>query len=89
MEQALILGKLSNRVPRDLIQNIKKIKSVIHANLIYGPYDFYAVVNTETKEMLSDTVLQIRSYVGVQDTMTCYAIELSDIRPEAKGPYVE
>lgn len=89
MEKALILGKMSHRVPRETIENIKGIQGVTDASLIFGPYDLYVIVSTETKEMLGDIVLQIRSHEGILDTMTCYTVEFSDIRPEARGPTVE
>jgi hypothetical protein len=89
MEEALVLGKLSHRVPRDIITKIKGIEGVKKASLILGPYDFYALVSTKTKEMLSDLVINMRSHEGVLDTMTCYAVEFSDIRPEARGHHVE
>ena len=89
MEKALVLGKLTHRVPNDILENIKSVEGVTDASPIFGPYDFFAVVNAETNEMLSGKVLQIRSQEGVLDTMTCYAIEFSDIRPEPTGLHVE
>jgi nitrate reductase NapAB chaperone NapD len=57
--------------------------------MIFGPHDFYIVINTESKEMLGDTSLKIRSLEGVLDTQTCYVVTLPDIRPEATGSYAE
>jgi nitrate reductase NapAB chaperone NapD len=89
MEKALILGKLSHRVPRNIIDQFKKIKGVSDADMIFGPHDFYIIINTESKEMLGDTSLKIRSLEGVLDTQTCYVVALPDIRPEATGSYAE
>jgi hypothetical protein len=89
MEQALILGKLAYSFPRDIIGTLMKISGVCDANLIYGPYDFYVVANTKTKEALSDLVMKIRSTKGVTDTVTSYVVSMSDIRPEPKGPLAE
>lgn len=89
MEQALILGKLGYSFPRDIVSTLMKIPGVCDANLIYGPYDFYAVANTKTKEALSDLVMKIRSTKGVTDTVTCYVVSMADIRPEPKGPLAE
>ena len=89
MEQALILGKISHRVPSDILEKIKKIKGVNDANLIFGPYDFYVTINTETKEMMGDIAIKIRSIEGIIDSLTCYVVSFSDIRPEAKGPGIE
>jgi nitrate reductase NapAB chaperone NapD len=89
MEKALILGKLSHRVPRNIIDQFKKIKGVIDADMIFGPYDFYVLINTDSKEILGETSLKIRSIEGVLDTQTCYVVTFSDIRPEATGSYAE
>ena len=66
-----------------------KIEGVNEANLIFGPYDFYATLKTETKEMLGDTAFQIRSIEGVLDSLTCYVVNFSDIRPDALGQGIE
>ena len=89
MEQALILGKISHRVPSDILEKIKKIKGVSEANLIFGPYDFYVTISTETKENMGDIAINIRSIEGIIDSLTCYVVSFSDIRPEAKGPGIE
>ena len=89
MEKALILGKLSYRVPENIIEKFKKIDGVEDADLIFGPYDFYILLNTESKKTLGNTSIQIRSIEGVLDTMTCYVVNFTDIRPEATGSTVE
>ncbi len=89
MEKALILGKLSIRAPRNIIEEIKKSQGVTDADLIFGPYDFYVIFETETKEMMGDIALKIRSIEGVLDSLTCYVVSFSDIRPEASGPGIE
>ena len=85
MEEALILGKTSHRVPSNILENIKEIEGVKDANLIFGPYDFYVTIKTDTKEMMGDIAFQIRSIDGVIDSLTCYVVSFSDIRPEARG----
>jgi nitrate reductase NapAB chaperone NapD len=89
MEQALILGKISHRVPSNILEKLKKIKGVSDANLVYGPYDFYATIKTETKELLGDIAFKIRSIDGVIDSLTCYVVSFSDLRPEATGSVAE
>ena len=64
MEQALILGKISHRVPSDILEKIKKIKGVSEANLIFGPYDFYVTISTETKENMGDIAGDLASRRG-------------------------
>ena len=89
MEQALILGKISHRAPGDILEKLKKIQEISEANLIFGPYNFYVTVKTETKELLGDIAFKIRSIEGVIDSLTCYVVNFSDIRPEARGSGIE
>jgi DNA-binding Lrp family transcriptional regulator len=89
MEQALILGKISHRVPSNILEQFNEIEGVNDANLIYGPYDFYVTIKTDTKELMRDIAFQIRSIDGVIDSLTCYVVSFSDIRPEAIGPGIE
>ncbi len=74
MEQALILGKISHRVPSNILEKFRIIKGVNEANLIFGPYDFYVTIKTDTKEMMGDIAFQIRSIDGVVDSLTCYVV---------------
>ena len=89
MEQALILGKISHRVPMNILEKFKAIEGVSEANLIFGPYDFYVTIKTDTKEKMGDIAYTIRSIEGVIDTLTCYVVSFSDIRPNALGPSIE
>ncbi len=89
MEQTLVQGKISHRVPTDIIEKIREIQGVNEANLVFGPYDFYVTIKTETKERMRDIAFRIRSIDGVLDSLTCYVVSFSDIRPEAKGPGIE
>ena len=89
MEQALIVGKISHRVPSNILEKFRKIDGVNEANLIFGPYGFYVTVKTETKEKLGDIAFDIRSIDGVIDSLTCYVVSFSDIRPDASGPSIE
>ena len=84
MEEALVLGALAFSFPRDLINKMKRIPGVTDANFVYGPYDFYAMVKTDTKEELRDAVAQIRSIEGVQSPMTCNVVSMQPRRGSAK-----
>ncbi len=82
-------GKISHRVPTDIIEIIRDIQGVSEANLVFGPYDFYVTIITETKERVRDIAFKIRSINGVLDSLTCYVVSFSDIRPEATGSGIE
>ena len=87
MEKAIVMGKLSHRVPKNIIESFKTVEGVFDVNTVFGPYDFYAVINAESKEMLRDISLKIRSFDGVLDTLTSYVCNLDDIKPEPRGPF--
>jgi nitrate reductase NapAB chaperone NapD len=89
MEKAIVLGTLSHSVPRDIIEKFKNIPGITDANLIFGPYDFYTLIEVDTKEKLSNAVLKIRSTNGVLSSMTCYVVSLYDIRPSYGPSYEE
>ena len=74
MEKAIILGSLTRSFPLDTLDKFKSIKGVIDADLLFGPYDFYVVVQVEEKEKLSETALKIRFTEGVASTTTCNVV---------------
>jgi nitrate reductase NapAB chaperone NapD len=74
MEKAVILGNLSRSFPVEMLDNFKSIKGVIDADFVFGPYDFYVVVQAEEKEKLSETSLRIRFTEGVTSTITCNVV---------------
>ena len=74
MEQALILGKIAHRVPSNILEKFRAIEGVREANLIFGPYDFYITIQTDTKETMGDVAFKIRSIEGVLDSLTCTVV---------------
>jgi hypothetical protein len=84
MEKAIILGSVSHSLPHEILEDFKSINGVMDAELIFGPYDFYVVIQAVTREGLADAVLKIRSARGVASTMTCYAVTTSFLRPDSK-----
>ena len=77
MEEALVLGTLAFSVSTDILEKLKSLPGVTDANLIYGPYDFYALIKTENKKELGHNIIQIRSIDGVLSTMTCNVVVAS------------
>jgi DNA-binding Lrp family transcriptional regulator len=71
MEQALILGTQTFAFPIKMLKELRSVPGVTSANFIFGPYDFYVRVETETKEELGEVVIRIREIEGVRTTMTC------------------
>ena len=74
MEKGLVLITLKMEYSSNLKEQIKALPGIIDVDLIYGPYDAYAIVETETKEELRDSVMKIRQVFGVHQTLTCNVI---------------
>ncbi len=74
LEKALILITLKMKSSSNLISQITNVEGVSEAALIYGPYDAYAIVETDIKENLRNAVIQIRQIFGVHNTITCNVI---------------
>ncbi len=71
LEKALILITLKMKYSSNLKSQLNNVEGVTDAALMYGPYDAYAIVETDTKENLRTAVLQIRQLFGINNTLTC------------------
>ncbi len=74
LEKALILITLKMKYSSNLVSQLINVEGVSEAALIYGPYDAYAIVETDTKENLRNAVVQIRQLLGVHNTLTINVI---------------
>jgi nitrate reductase NapAB chaperone NapD len=74
MDKALVLITVTQEFSSNLVEQIKEVPGVTDAALVYGPYDAYAVIETDTKEELRDSLMKIREVFGVHQTLTCNVI---------------
>jgi DNA-binding Lrp family transcriptional regulator len=74
LEKALILLTLKLEDSSNIASELTSIKGVLDASIIYGPWDAYAIIETESKEELRNIVIQIRQLDGVSNTITCNVI---------------
>jgi hypothetical protein len=74
MDQALILIVLGSEFKRENIDKIKAISGVASAHFLYGPYDMYLMINSESRGSLRDIVVKIREVEGMKSTITCNVI---------------
>ena len=74
MDKALVLITVTQEFSSNLVEQIKDIPGVTDAALVYGPYDAYAILVTDTKEELRDSLMKIREVFGVHKTLTCNVI---------------
>lgn len=60
----------------EVAKEIRKIKGVIEASMVYGVYDIVAKIQTETMDRLKEIVAsQIRRMESVRSTVTMIVIE--------------
>jgi len=58
---------------REPIETIRKLEGVLESEMLYGPYDAYALINAQDSEKLREIIIQkIRDIDGVQSTLTCF-----------------
>lgn len=58
---------------REPIETIRKIEGVLESEMLYGPYDAYALIKADDSEKLREIIIQkIREIDGVQSTLTCF-----------------
>ncbi|MBI3168511.1 MAG: Lrp/AsnC ligand binding domain-containing protein [Chloroflexi bacterium] len=62
---------------KEVVGNLRKIKSVKEAHMTFGPYDAVAEVETVDVATLGQvTALEIQPIPGVEQTLTCLAVDV-------------
>ena len=75
LERALILIKTKSPSNTELYKKLKAYPKVVEVNLIYGPYDIYALCEDTTTMGIKRTVIDIRNMSSVVSTLTCLISE--------------
>ncbi|MFC1956895.1 Lrp/AsnC ligand binding domain-containing protein [Chloroflexota bacterium] len=77
--RAYILIKVEAGGIRQVIRNLRRLKNVISADLVTGPYDAIVVLEaTDMNEIAELVVDRITRIPGVASTITCLAIKTSN-----------
>jgi len=73
MDKALVLLTLEPTSERKVLDNLRKLKGVVEAHFLYGPYDAYVMIEGQTSTVLQELVIEkIRHIEGISSTMTCF-----------------
>lgn len=73
MTKALVLMTLEPDSGRGPIEIVRGLEGVLESEMLYGPYDAYALIKTDDSEKLREIIIQkIRDIDGVQSTLTCF-----------------
>ncbi len=64
----------------DVVDMLKQMPEVTHLDVIMGPYDIIAQVETESHDSLSKMVMKkLQTIDAIQHTMTCTVVSMDDI----------
>ncbi|HRQ24836.1 MAG TPA: Lrp/AsnC ligand binding domain-containing protein [Anaerolineales bacterium] len=75
--KAYIMVKIRAGDVKDVVSHLRKIEGVTEANMTFGPYDAVAVVETADIAKLGKiTALEIQPIPGVEQTLTCLAVDV-------------
>ena len=75
--KAYVMIKIRSGEIKEAVGNLRKIKGVVEAHMTFGPYDAVAVVDaTDIAEIGAITALEIQPIPGVEQTLTCLAVDV-------------
>jgi DNA-binding Lrp family transcriptional regulator len=75
--KAYIMIKIRAGELKEVVTQLRKIKGVVEAHMTFGPYDAIAVVETaDLAKLGSITASEIQPIPGVEQTLTCLAVEV-------------
>jgi DNA-binding Lrp family transcriptional regulator len=74
--KAYILIKVRVGEIREVVKSLRRIDSVIEANMTFGPYDIVAILNADNVNDIGHLIASnIQPIPGVLETLTCLAVE--------------
>ena len=75
--KAYVLISIRTGDVKEVVGHLRRVPSVVEANMTFGPYDAVAVIEAEDINSVG-TILasEIQPIPGVLDTMTCLAVDV-------------
>jgi DNA-binding Lrp family transcriptional regulator len=75
--KAYVLIKIRAGEVKDVVNHLRKVEGVIEAHMTFGPYDAVAEVQTaDIAKLGAITAAEIQPIPGVEQTLTCLAVDL-------------
>lgn len=75
--KAYVLIKVRSGEVRTVVQELRKTKNVVEANMTFGPYDVVAVIEAPDISTLGSLIASsIQPISGVDQTLTCIAVDV-------------
>ena len=75
--KAYILIKIRSGEVKTVVNELRKLKDVVEANMTLGPYDAVVVMEASDIGLLGSLIASsIQSIPGVDQTLTCIAVDI-------------
>ena len=75
--KAYVLVNIRTGAVKEVVKNLRRIKSIVEANMTFGPYDAVAVIETEDINSVGAILANdIQPIPGVLETLTCLAVDV-------------
>lgn len=75
--KAYVLIKIRAGEVGEVVNRLRKIDSVVEANMTFGPYDAVAIVEADDLSTIGSLIAsKIQPIAGVEQTLTCLAAEV-------------
>ncbi len=75
--KAFVLIKIRAGEVKEVVKSLRKIEAVQEAHMTFGPYDAVAVVETvDIAKLGAITASEIQPIPGVEQTLTCLAVDV-------------
>lgn len=77
MAGAYILATVEPGLVKTVLESVRKVRGVVEAQAVTGPYDIIAKVEGESSDSIGRTVVsEIQTIEGVERTLTTLIVEL-------------
>jgi DNA-binding Lrp family transcriptional regulator len=75
--KAYVLIKIRAGEVKDVVHQLRRIDSIVEANMTFGPYDAVAVLESSDISALGNLIASaIQPIPGIEQTLTCLAVEV-------------
>ena len=75
--KAYVLINIRTGDVKEVVKNLRRIESVVEANMTFGPYDAVAVIETDDINGVGSILAsEIQPIPGVLETLTCLAVDV-------------
>ncbi len=75
--KAYVLIKIRAGEVKEVIERLRQVPGVVEAHMTFGPYDAVAEIEAQDVDALGGiTVSQIQLIGGIEQTLTCLAVDV-------------